>query len=1095
MATPPPAPSAQARQSSRPTARLTRADVAAGRAEAQPEYIPYSSRRRAGRPGLPWTTAAAVGGACAALLFLGVLFLAGRGGSSAASTPGADSVTARLEAESELIGAYDALEAAGRARPLDAPAFFRRCAEFAARAGASPQAERARALPARVRRELAEEARKRLDALRREVDAARAERRYGRALQAIQDFPRHLDPDGALRRDLEDLTKEVTGDAELALAAAAKEARRLAMDGKLDAGEELVRGARAWGLPDLTPAIDRALAELRTWQEGRQADAAAIAQRQESEAAAARAVVEGRRLRLERCKTSLTEKRASKAKDLARQGMLVVESTRRAPLALAITNDLVLKGTQITEYGEEGITLESANPKVRMPMSWSALDPKMAYEIRRLAYPGDEAESHYQLGRFCTLRDLLDDAQREFNRAIALDAGYQKRVPDLEKFRQRKNLFKGAWARVGKSFLRIKYDFARPNQTEDFRVSRNAAVEVKGSKLVLSGSRFFYAAPKEIAFVDEVSVSVNGIKGSGALPIFGLYFTKADELVAGYVMSMDTAATHFSVVKIDAEGGTEELQPETALPAGPITMKFANLRFELKVGGKSMWSGDAEKFSEMLVMVGGVTGDKSTKGSINVDELTMEGKVSPEWVRKTFSEAETLALRELEEDLKPGDTAPTVIAAEVPLSIEETGLRGLSASSVETFQAVKRALAGDRIEDPEEVMLGLVRLAEEAPGFAGVYYLKGQLAYRWTGDAAAGFKDIERALELAPGFYEARILLGRMYLDRGELTAGRREIERSLEAAPDYAAAYAARGKMCFREKRYDAAIEDLELAVELSPADLELRGALKNARHVRRGPMWTKTYEKASPHFNVRTDISAARAADYAANLEAVAAYYAASFNVELPAGTKNDVLIFDTKEGYQTYAELSTSDRAEFTLGYYHPEYRQLLLYEDKADLTGDETLHVLYHEGFHQFFDPLVPEEPYWLNEGLAEYYGACEVKNGKVVKTGMVLTGRLRGLKWYLSTGAPVIPFRQIIQESPAEFYGGPPELVSLKYAQVWAMIHFFMSGREPKLKEALTDYVKLLREGVANPIAFKKTFAKLDLRAAERVFAEYAKGLK
>ena len=53
------------------------------------------------------------------------------------------------------------------------------------------------------------------------------------------------------------------------------------------------------------------------------------------------------------------------------------------------------------------------------------------------------------------------------------------------------------------------------------------------------------------------------------------------------------------------------------------------------------------------------------------------------------------------------------------------------------------------------------------------------------------------------------------------------------------------------------------------------------------------------------------------------------------------------------------------------------------------------------------------------------------------------------------------FDEIMTETPEEFYSG---YVSLKYAQAWAMIHFFMRGAGRRYRPTLVQYVNALRRG-------------------------------
>ncbi|MBI3268583.1 MAG: tetratricopeptide repeat protein [Planctomycetes bacterium] len=1064
-----------------------------------PRYVPRAGRDRVGRPGPGWVVAAGVAGVLSVVA--GFLVFVAR--AAARRDAEAAALQAHLESSRTQAAALEAEHAAlvelSNQRPLDLFAFAQSCGEFAARAGDSPLGARAKELAAAVRRE-AEEGRAALETITTRIEELLRARAFGEARKRLRSFPATSDVEGQLAPRLRELDDRIQAGAEAALGPLADEALRLAAAGKSKDGLALLDGASAWGIASLAGRIRAAREEVLA-ADARRGKVAVEdpprARPEEQEAAKLAAIAASRRKfaveRVDAARARIREAHAEKARAVAEQSKRIVEATARQPLELPISEGMVLKRTRVLEYREDGVTLESEEPRVRMPIAFDSLEPKEAYYLRRMAADSDSAEDHFRLGCFCTLRDLFDVAQREFDQAVKLDAGFLPRLPDLRKFRERKKIFKGSWRRIGKSFLHVEYGFAADEEVEDFRAPAGTHASVGNGALLVAGQRFFYVAPKEIAFVDEVRVGVRGLTGNAASPFIGLFFGKGGEPESGYMLSVDPAGTQYRVLRMTAGGAAEALAGPARLPAGALEMRFANLKFEVSAGRKSLWRGEANRFSEVVILVGGIAAER---GSVRVDRLSLDGKVPEGWVRKTFSEAETLAMRELEEDLKarPGPAIP-LAEPDTPLSIEAEGLRGLSKQGLAAYRAAKAAVRTGEIADPARLQQSLDALIKEAPGFPGGYFYRGLLTYVFGGETAAGLSDVRRALGLAPNFHEARIALARLLLHRNDLTGARAELERVLETVPDCAEGYAARGSLEFHEHRYDAAIDDLELVLELAPRDGETRRRLRNARHVRRGPGWSKTFTKETEHYVVRTDISSAKATELAANLETVAAFYAASFGVRLPTEPKGDVLVFDTREGYQTYAELSINDRVEFTGGYYHPEYRQLLLFEDKADVTGEQTAQVMFHEGFHQFFHPLAPEPPFWLNEGLAEYMSAVELKGGQVARKALVLEGRLRGLRGWLDAGGALVPFQQLMLETPAEFYGGPPELVSLKYAQAWAMLHYFMSAREPALKTAIDAYIALLREGASSRSAFQKAWGGVDLAATQQAFVAYVRGLR
>jgi tetratricopeptide (TPR) repeat protein len=329
----------------------------------------------------------------------------------------------------------------------------------------------------------------------------------------------------------------------------------------------------------------------------------------------------------------------------------------------------------------------------------------------------------------------------------------------------------------------------------------------------------------------------------------------------------------------------------------------------------------------------------------------------------------------------------------------------------------------------------------------------------------------------------------------GQLDEAGTLADRSVELRPDHAPGHAARGIVAFCRGDLEKAAEALELAQALDPWDDGVRALRRNVAHVLAGPPWSRTFEVVTDHYVVLTDISARRGEEYAKDLEAVRAYYAARFGKDDPpldGPRKAKVLIFDTREGFHSYAELTTDDRVESMLGYYLPRYRQLLLYEDKADASLEETRRVLYHEGFHQFVDGLIQDLPPWVNEGLAEYFGASVVDEGRVVRHGGLHEDRLRDLRRFVASGQGPVPFGRIMLEGPREFYSGP---LASKYAQVWSMAHFFEHGAQGETRDRWRRYMTLLRNGTPARRAHEEAWGGVAWDEVQAAWLAWVKALK
>ncbi len=788
--------------------------------------------------------------------------------------------------------------------------------------------------------------------------------------------------------------------------------------------------------------------------------------------------------RLEAARRRLEDRRRAREVERKEMAARAAARTARVPIDVQISEDFRLTGCQVLSCDAEGAVLQSA--QATFPISWSALPARTAYDIRRLAIDEGSAEAHLALGKYCLLRDLFDQAEREFRLALELDPALASRIPDVQLFRNRSRIFRGSWTQIGRDVLRISYDFNQAEEAEDFRTGGRVAVSKGG--LDVTGTGVYFANVKDVDFEDFVTLEVQGVSGVGGSPTAGLIFHDKAGAQSGVLVVVDPRGTEFAVLRVVGSQLVTVLQPQKMPKDSVLQVKMASLKLEVRIRGKRVWSAAQSAFSGCWVVVGGIA-DKLA-ASTRFNRLKVEGKAGAEWIRKSLSTRDTLALRELEDDLRGLDTGAGAVARTPSAWTIEDGLPALPAAARDRYLWVKGNLQRGDLERPNELMKALADAEAAAPDFAGTFLLRAMMLAR-LGLAGQAGPELARVLELRPDCYEALEFRASLLIDGSRYPDAERDAKAALALAPDLARAYLHLGRVAFSDGRRDEAAGLLELANALDPADTDIRAVGKGVRNVLRGPLWKQTYRAETDHFVVRTDVNPARAQFYAQHLEAIAGFYAQTFEFPLPA-RKADALIFETQEGYQTYAELTLEDRVESTLGYYHPIYDQLLLFEDKTEGAGQETLRVVYHEGFHQFIHNLVPHMPYWLNEGLAEYFGASEVKDGRVARTGLVQEGRLLGLQSYLGQGGRPIPFDRIMLETPGEFYSGN---VPLKYAQAWSMVHFFMEDGAKVYRHVLKSYLEALRGGASAGDAFAATFGRLDLKIAERDWLNAVRRMK
>ncbi len=137
----------------------------------------------------------------------------------------------------------------------------------------------------------------------------------------------------------------------------------------------------------------------------------------------------------------------------------------------------------------------------------------------------------------------------------------------------------------------------------------------------------------------------------------------------------------------------------------------------------------------------------------------------------------------------------------------------------------------------------------------------------------------------------------------------------------------------------------------------------------------------------------------------------------------------------------------------GYYAPATRDLNIYYDRQ--RERFTIDVMFHEGNHMLTH-MIDEHvwyPAWVNEGMAEYYGASEWDPIEEVMTvGGLQSARLAVL------------WAQIEDEQHQELEPliRMPRIGAIQYAWAWSLCHFLMSS--PKYEKGFRKFFTALGRG-------------------------------
>jgi TonB family protein len=139
------------------------------------------------------------------------------------------------------------------------------------------------------------------------------------------------------------------------------------------------------------------------------------------------------------------------------------------------------------------------------------------------------------------------------------------------------------------------------------------------------------------------------------------------------------------------------------------------------------------------------------------------------------------------------------------------------------------------------------------------------------------------------------------------------------------------------------------------------------------------------------------------------------------------------------------------------------------------------VVYHELSHYFLARALASRPTWLNEGLAEYFAAAEIREDEI-SLGAVSADRVQVLR----TG-PMLPLKTFFAVNSDSPYYNESSKASLYYAQAWAFMHYMMHGEHA---QRFRQYLNALQTAESNLVEY----LNVSERDLETGFQNYLRGL-
>jgi hypothetical protein len=254
----------------------------------------------------------------------------------------------------------------------------------------------------------------------------------------------------------------------------------------------------------------------------------------------------------------------------------------------------------------------------------------------------------------------------------------------------------------------------------------------------------------------------------------------------------------------------------------------------------------------------------------------------------------------------------------------------------------------------------------------------------------------------------------------------------------------------------------------------------------------WYRAPARAVGHYWVKTDLPAEPANTLTQHLNLMHEEYAARL-ASLPARapTPLNVLLFADREDYQETLRMRYGIRAAGTGGmfYVNPSGTALALWT--GDLPPRRVLHVLRHEGFHQFaYSRFGTDLPLWVNEGLAELFGASVMVDGALV-VGQSSARMLDDVQSSIELGT-YVAFDRMLTMTPQQWSEAlEHDTAAGLYTQSWSMVHFLIYGDGGRYLDRFERYLRLINAGHLSREAFVRAFETDDFGAFERRWKEYA----
>jgi FimV-like protein len=141
--------------------------------------------------------------------------------------------------------------------------------------------------------------------------------------------------------------------------------------------------------------------------------------------------------------------------------------------------------------------------------------------------------------------------------------------------------------------------------------------------------------------------------------------------------------------------------------------------------------------------------------------------------------------------------------------------------------------------------------------------------------------------------------------------------------------------------------------------------------------------------------------------------------------------------------------------------------------------------FHEYVHLHLKDNLPGVPLWLNEGLAELYGALQFSRGEA------LLGAPIPHHVYQVRSQELLPLTTLFAVDYRSPHYNEQDKSSVFYAQSWALVHYLMLGADGGRQQQFKQFLQYVSHGETPDKAIESSFGT-SVAALEKDFREYVR---